>query len=103
MNEKTEPSVKIEVSKNTSESLKWIKENYKVVIQTVFISVAIVLSYVIGRVAMGYEIIAIKDFCQEAVGMKRISINESTYTITVNPPPQFLINGSEAQGIMGNR
>ena len=99
MTEGTEPSVTISAEKTKA----WIRKNYKVVIQSVFISTAIVLSYVIGRVAMGYEIIAIKDFCEEATGMKRITINESTYTITINPPPKFLSNGSEVQGIIGNR
>lgn len=98
MNEGTEPSVTISAEKTKA----WIRENYKVIIQTVFISVAIVLSYVIGRIAMAYEIATIKDFCKEAIGMKLISINESTYTITVNPPPRFSDNGSVAQGIMGN-
>jgi regulatory protein YycH of two-component signal transduction system YycFG len=97
MNEKTESGTTINVDK----SVVWIKENYKVVIQTVFICTAIVLSYVIGRFAMGYEITTIKDFCEQAVGMRKLSINESTYTITVNPPPKLAVNGSELTGIFG--
>lgn len=89
------------LEKNAAYLFEWARENYKVVIQTVFISVAIVLSYVIGRFAMGYEITTVKDFCASAIGMGRIRINESTGTIVVNPPPAFRVNDSAVQGIMG--